>query len=559
MNTGRVGVSIVGYSCRLPGAATADEFWRLLRENRCSVSQIPANKFATARYVHPNRAVAGKSVNFFAGVLDDVYGFDAAFFGMSPREAIQTDPQQRLLLQVVWESLEHAGIAPSSLVGTPVGVFVGASSLDYQTRFVLDPLAVDTQSMTGNTLSIISNRISYQLDLKGPSFTVDTACSSSLVALNQACEAIASGVIDTAIVAGVNVLGSPFPFIGFSRAFMLSANGRCSAFDADGDGYVRGEGAVAIVIQSAQAARRSNRSIHADIAGWGTNSDGRTVGLSMPSSESQFDLLQQVYRRFDLDPESLAFVEAHGTGTRVGDPAEANAIGKSLGRRRKSSLLIGSVKTNIGHLEPASGLAGLLKALLSLKHDILPASLHFKTPNPDIPFEALNLEVAATARRLESHADRLAGINSFGFGGSNAHIVLRQTQNAQPKTPIVDNIAPLVISARGPDALRATAGRLAGAIERANEPLSAFISAAAYDRDHLEHRAIILPVERTKMLSSLVDLAEGRSTNTAVIGKAGIRDCKIAFAFSGNGSQWVGMGRTAFRLKSSVPSKLRGN
>ena len=402
--------------------------------------------------------------------------------------------------------------------------------------------------MTGNTLSIISNRISYQLDLKGPSFTVDTACSSSLVALNQACEAIASGVIDTAIVAGVNVLGSPFPFIGFSRAFMLSANGRCSAFDADGDGYVRGEGAVAIVIQSAQAARRSNRSIHADIAGWGTNSDGRTVGLSMPSSESQFDLLQQVYRRFDLDPESLAFVEAHGTGTRVGDPAEANAIGKSLGRRRKSSLLIGSVKTNIGHLEPASGLAGLLKALLSLKHDILPASLHFKTPNPDIPFEALNLEVAATARRLESHADRLAGINSFGFGGSNAHIVLRQTQNAQPKTPIVDNIAPLVISARGPDALRATAGRLAGAIERANEPLSAFISAAAYDRDHLEHRAIILPVERTKMLSSLVDLAEGRSTNTAVIGKAGIRDCKIAFAFSGNGSQWVGMGRTAFRL-----------
>lgn len=178
------GVSIVGYSCRLPGAANASEFWRLLREGRCSVSQIPADRFATARYIHPNRAVPGKSVNFCAGVLDDIFGFDAAFFGMSPREAIQTDPQQRLLLQVVWESLEHAGIAPSSLAGSRVGVFVGASSLDYQFRFVFDPLAIDTQSMTGNTLSIISNRISYQLDLKGPSFTVDTACSSSLVALN---------------------------------------------------------------------------------------------------------------------------------------------------------------------------------------------------------------------------------------------------------------------------------------------------------------------------------------------------------------------------------------
>ena len=259
---------------------------------------------------------------------------------------------------------------------------------------------------------------------------------------------------------------------------------------------------------------------------------------------------------FDLDPENLAFVEAHGTGTRVGDPAEANAIGKSLGAKRKSSLLIGSVKTNIGHLEPASGLAGVLKALLSLKHNILPASLHFKTPNPDIPFGDLNLEVAATARALENHVDRLAGVNSFGFGGSNAHVVLRQSQSAPPNEPFVEKMAPLVISARSPEALRAAAGRLSGAIERANEPLSAFISAAAYDRDHLEHRAIILPAERAKMLSSLVDLAEGRSTNTAVIGKAGIRDGKIAFAFSGNGSQWVGMGRTAFRLNRQFRQSL---
>jgi phthiocerol/phenolphthiocerol synthesis type-I polyketide synthase C len=310
MHAGGDGVSIVGYSCRLPGAPDPREFWRLLRESRCAVSRIPEDRFATERYRHPNRGVQGKSVNFCAGIIDNVFGFDAAFFGMSPREALQTDPQQRLLLQVVWESLEHAGIPPSSLAGSPVGVFVGASTSDYLFRFLLDPAAIDTQMMTGNTLSIISNRISYQFDFKGPSFTVDTACSSSLVALNQACAAIASGNIDTAIVAGVNILAAPFAFLGFSRAYMLSASGLCRAFDADGDGYVRAEGAVALVIQSTKSARRADRNIHADIVGWGTNSDGRTVGLSMPSSESQFALLEQVYDRFGLDPANLAFVDA---------------------------------------------------------------------------------------------------------------------------------------------------------------------------------------------------------------------------------------------------------
>lgn len=500
----------------------------------------------------------GKSVNFFAGVIDDIYGFDPGFFGMSPREAVQADPQQRLLLQVVWESLEHAGIPPSSLAGTPVGVFVGASSLDYQLRFVLDPLSVDTQTMTGNTLSIISNRISYQLDLKGPSFTVDTACSSSIVALNQACEAIAAGVIDTAIVAGVNILGTPFPFGGFSRAFMLSGTGRCRAFDADGDGYVRGEGAVAIVIQSAEAARRANRLVRADIAGWGTNSDGRTVGLSMPSSESQFRLLQEIYQRFDLDPNDLAFVEAHGTGTRVGDPAEANAIGKSLALRRDAPLLIGSVKTNIGHLEPASGMAGLLKALLSLENRVLPASLHFRQPNPDIPFDELNLQVAATAHKLDDERRRLAGINSFGFGGSNAHVVLRRRELDQPSAAAADRPAPLMISARSPEALRAVAARMSSAMSRPDAPsVAAFANAAAYRRDHLEHRAIVLPASSEAMLESLADVAAGRSPKTVQFGKANPGRGKIAFAFSGNGSQWVGMGRAAYRNNESFRQALQ--
>jgi phthiocerol/phenolphthiocerol synthesis type-I polyketide synthase C len=551
------GISIVGYACRLPGAANAGEFWRLLCEGRSSISKIPADRFATVRYIHPNRSVPGKSVNFYAGVLDDIFGFDAAFFGVSPREAVQTDPQQRLLLQVVWESLEHAGIPPSSLAGLPVGVFVGTSSWDYQFNFILDPLTIDTQTMTGNTLSIVSNRISYLLDLRGPSFTVDTACSSSLVALNQACEAVSSGLIDTAIVAGVHLLGAPFPFIGFSRAFMLSAKGRCSAFDAEGDGYVRGEGAVAIVIQATKTARRQNRNIHGRIVGWGTNQDGRTVGMSMPSSDSQHALLQKVYGRFDLDPADLAFVEAHGTGTRVGDPAEASSIGRALGVKRKPPLSIGSVKTNIGHLEPASGLAGLLKAVLSLKHGVFPASLHFKTPNPDIPFGDLNLAVAATPQPFQNARLDLAGVNSFGFGGSNAHVVLQRHCEA-PERRSARKVAPLAISARTPEALRVVAARLAEDIEKPGAaPLSAFCNEAAYGRDHLECRAVILPSDRAEMLGALKAIAVGQSDIRAVLGKAKSRHAKVAFAFSGNGSQWPGMGRTAFSQTAEFRRSLK--
>lgn len=330
----RLSVRIAGYACRLPGACGVDEFWRLLEEQRCAVTSVPADRFEAGRFWHPDRNVPGKSVTFAAGVVDNVFDFDAACFGVSPREAIQMDPQQRLLLQVVWEALESAGLPPSSLAGQEVGVFVGASSSDYLYRFVLDIDNCDTQMMTGNTLSIIANRISYQFDLRGPSLTIDTACSSSLVALAQACQAISEGRIDTAIVAGVNLLAAPYPFIGFSTAHMLSTTGLCRAFDAAGDGYVRSEGAVALVIQSAKAA--DGRGL-GDIVGWGVNADGRTNGLSLPSSASQADLLRRVYEAFAIDPEALAFVEAHGTGTRVGDPAEAFAIGETLGAGESAS------------------------------------------------------------------------------------------------------------------------------------------------------------------------------------------------------------------------------
>lgn len=357
-------------------------------------------------------------------------GFDPGFFGISPREAAQIDPQQRLLLQVVWEAIEHAGLKPSELAGTNTGVYVGASALDYHHRLLFDLPIIDVQMMTGNTLSIVSNRISYIFDLRGPSFTLDTACSSSLVALHQAVSALESGQIETAIVAGVNLLLSPFSFIGFARASMLSQNGLCRAFDANGDGYVRSEGAVALVLQRDDTAILKR---HARIIASGINADGRTTGLSLPCAQAQAALLHSIYRDLDISPEDLAFIEAHGTGTPVGDPAEANALGVAIGQHRQTPVPIGSVKTNIGHLEPVSGLAGVLKSVLALQHRQLPRSLHFDTPNPNIDFEALNLSVAGAPLALDaSGAGRLAGINSFGFGGTNAHTVIAAGDPIRP-------------------------------------------------------------------------------------------------------------------------------
>ncbi|MXN67238.1 SDR family NAD(P)-dependent oxidoreductase [Stappia sp. GBMRC 2046] len=553
-------VSISGYAARLPGAASADEFWRLLKSGECSVTSIGDDRFPTARFIHPDRSAAGKSYTFAAGIIDDVWGFDPGFFGISPREAIQLDPQQRLLLQVVWEALEHAGIKPSELSESGAGVYVGASSIDYHHRFVFDPAAADVQLMTGNTLSIISNRISYIYNLRGPSFTVDTACSSSLVALHEAINALDSGQVDTAIVAGVNMLLSPLSFVGFSRASMLSEQGLCRAFDANGDGYVRSEGAVALILRRMDVARERGDEIHARIVASGLNSDGRTVGLSLPSSFAQADLLREIYGKLELDVNDLAFIEAHGTGTRVGDPAEASAIGTVLARGRGSVLPIGSVKTNIGHLESASGTAGLLKAVLSLRHDCFPRSLHFETPNPDIDFEGLNLSVASDQVPLERNSrPRLAGINSFGFGGTNAHVVIADGEASRlPPSPAAES-APLVVSAKSREALSALSDDYRQLLASGKDATSAaaLIAAAAHNRDALTERIVIHGATAADKVNALDAHLEGRKTPAVVAGYAGAQSLKVVFAFSGNGSQWPGMGRDAFFADAAFRTAFR--
>lgn len=544
-------VAVIGMSCRLPGAAGLDDFWSLLLQERCSVSEIGNDRWAVERFYHPRKGEPGRSYTLAAGLIEAPNGFDAGAFRIAPREAEQMDPQQRLLLELVWEALEDAGLPPSSLAGQPVGVFVGASSVDAYTRIVGDASGIDTHFMTGNTASIIANRISYIYDLRGPSLTIDTACSSSLVALDAAVRALAREEIDTAVVAGVNILGAPQAFYGFSRAGMLSPTGLCRPFAAAADGYVRAEGGAVLVLSRLDAALSNGRTPRVMIGPTGVNSDGRTVGLSLPSADAQRRLLERIYGDSGIDPDDLAFVEAHGTGTRVGDPAEAEAIGLALGQKRGAPLPVGSVKSNIGHLEPASGLAGTIKAILALEHRLLPATLHLDSINPDIPFDALNLVPARGPVALQPGRGPLtAGVSSFGFGGTNAHAVLRAPRPDELPQPATEAPArALLLSAHGEEALRSLAGRYAEALERPEAAPDRIARHAAHDRDLLPHR-LALPLG-ADAAAQLRRFAGGDKAAPVLAARGEAEAGAVCFAFSGNGSQFAGMGLRAYRASRS--------
>lgn len=558
--TTRDEVAVVGFAARVPGATNATAFWSILRDNRCTVSAITPDRFATEAFYHPWPDQIGRSYTFSAGVIDDVWGFDAIAFGMSPREAEQVDPQHRHLLEVAHDALAHAGIRPSSLGGTPTGVYIGGSSVDHAARFFADPSIADVHMMTGNSLSIMANRVSYGLDLRGPSIAIDTACSSSLVALNLAAEAIRSGQIETAVVGGVNLLLSPFSFVGFSRASMLSPTGLCRPFDAAADGYVRSEGAIVVVLRSMAASRQARNRIHAVIVGSGINQDGRTTGLSLPSAESQRQLLDRVYDEFAVDPADLAFVEAHGTGTPVGDPIEADALGKGLAQRRAQALPIGSVKSNIGHLEPVSGLAGLLKSVLALEHGLVPATLHQQSPNPNIPLDELNLRVVNRNWRLpERRAPLLAGVNSFGFGGTNAHVILRSDRSTATLVQIPSAVQPppLLLSAHSAEALPRLASAYVRQWPTEARHAHAYIGAAAHQRDALPHRVVVRGHTADEIKHHLIQFAQGAPAPSILSGRALGSDLPVTFLFSGNGSQWAGMGRTAWASSARFQEALR--
>ncbi|MHA7681440.1 SDR family NAD(P)-dependent oxidoreductase [Cupriavidus sp. PET2-C1] len=544
-------IAIVGMSCRFPGGVrNPDDFWNLLVNEVDAITEIPADRFGTEFYLHPAKREPGKSYTFSAGVLDDIAGFDADFFGVSPREARQMDPQQRLLLELAWEAFENAGQLPAEMAGSNCAVFIGVASQDYGDRGADDLSVADAYSATGNTLSIASNRISYLFDLRGPSMSIDTACSSSLVALHQACNAIHAGEADTALAGGVNLLLHPSPFVSFAKASMLSPTGRCRAFDAAGDGYVRAEGGALVLLKPLDKALADGDSVHAVIVSSGVNSDGHSQGgINVPVAATQAALLNDVYARAGVDPLDIAYVEAHGTGTAVGDPIEARALTEVLGKDRAPDrpLLIGSAKTNVGHLETASGMAGLLKTVLCLKHKAVPATVHFRNPNPNIDFAGGGLRVVDQYQPLDTNGKPLLmGVNSFGFGGTNAHVLLGEAEarsGAADKTVPAAVPSALILSARSLDAVRELASRFHARLQ-AGASWEALASAVARKRQWLHQRAVILPTSPEDGMASLDMLARGESAPGVTLGEAPAgADNKLALVFSGNGSQWAGMGQ----------------
>jgi len=525
-------IAIIGIGCRFPGADGPAAFWRLLSEGRDAVGDIPPQRWSTG----PDGVDRG-------GFLEQVDQFDARFFTISPREAARIDPQQRLLLEVAWEALEDAGQPTEPLVGSRTGVFVGISTYDYGSIQFGRPDLIDAYSGTGGALSIAANRLSYALDLQGPSMAVDTACSSSLVAVHLACRSLRDGESTLAIVGGVNVILSPALGLNFSKATLMAADGRCKTFDAAADGYVRGEGAGAVILKPLSRALSDGDQIYAVLRGSAINHDGRTNGLTAPSRHAQEAVLAEAYRHAGLPPNSVQYVEAHGTGTALGDTIEANALGAILGEGRtpESPCLIGSVKTNIGHLEAAAGMAGLIKTALALHHREIPASLNFDEPNPHIPFERLALKVVDTRTPWPLNRRAVAGVSSFGFGGTNAHVVMTEAPEVRAAQSNPAGVELLPLSARSPEALSTLAARYEDAL-RAGLSLADLSYTAGARRDHHDHRLAAVGGDATEVAEALAAYRLGESRQGLTAGRRRSGPGAV-FVFSGQGSQWRGMGR----------------
>ncbi|SIT31348.1 type I polyketide synthase [Achromobacter sp. MFA1 R4] len=542
-------VAIIGLSFRFP-STTNDSYWPALLEGRDLVTRVEKDRWSADAYLHPAKDHPGTAYTFAAGSIGDVSGFDAAFFGISPREAALMDPQQRLLLEMSWEALEHAGIPSSTLRGSDCGVYIGIASSDYAYRLAEDLGAVDASMATGNTASIAANRLSYFLDLRGPSIAMDTACSSSLVAFHQACRAILSGECTQALAGGVSLHLHPYGFITFSKASMLSPRGRCNVFDASGDGYVRSEGGGMFLLKDYDQAVADGDNILAVVAGTAVNTDGRKSGLTVPSVEAQAALMRQVYEQAGIAPSEIDYLEAHGTGTAVGDPIETRAIGLALAQRRDKGapLPIGSVKSNLGHLEAASGVAGLVKALHVLQHREVPATIGIKTLNPKIEFQNWNLDVVTQNRKLRPTGKLVVGVNSFGFGGANAHVIL---ESASPRSPAAEGKIvktapiPVLVSGKSIPALKAAADQMAGVLRGQS---ARFLYNAAYHaamrRDWHGERAVVFGTQCDTVAEALQQFADSGDPKAGVVTGSALAHARgPVFVYSGNGSQWANMGR----------------
>jgi acyl transferase domain-containing protein/NAD(P)-dependent dehydrogenase (short-subunit alcohol dehydrogenase family) len=582
-------VAVIGMSCRLPGASSTDAFWRLLRKGASAITDMPDDRQSMGE------PLAAEPGILRGGFLDRIDSFDPGFFGIAPREAAIMDPQQRLILELSWEALEDAGLVPGGLAGSHTGVFVGAVCSDYADLLrARGAEALTRHALTGTQRGIIANRVSYTLGLRGPSMTVDATQSSALVAVHLACESLRRGESTLALAGGVNLNISPAGAIAASRFGALSPDGRCYTFDARANGYVRGEGGGVVVLKPLARALADGDSIHCLIRGSAVNNDGAGDGLAVPDRQAQEQVLRLAYRRAGVRRADVQYVELHGSATRLGDQIEAAALGGALGAARTDGdpLLVGSAKTNVGHLEGAAGIVGLIKTVLCIEHREIPPSLNFRKPSPQIPLEELRLRVQqALSPWPQPQRPMLAGVSSFGMGGTNCHVVLseppragasraggggdgRSTSDAGSTTaadaaaevvlpaggvapcaagvaPCVSEFVPWVVSGKGETALREQARRLLAHVEGSpGLDIGDVAHSLAVSRTLFEQRAVVLGGDRASLLEGLRMLARGESAADVIEGAATAGGRGVVFMFSGHGSQWQGM---ALELLGSSP------
>ncbi len=541
-------IAIIGLSCRFPaGIDSPDAFWDFMVDGRESVGPVPDGRWSSyAEQSHQNAAVL-RETTAVGHFIADITGFDAEFFRITPREAEQMDPQQRMVLEVAWEALENAGIPPTD-AHTDSGVFIGVGSDDYGRRLLEDLPGIEAWTGIGAALCGVANRTSHALDLQGPSVAVDTACSSSLVAIHQACQTLRLGEAHMVLAGGVMLMAGPSLSVVLDAAGAISPDGRSKPFDAAADGYGRGEGCGVLVLKRLSDARRDDDRVLAVIRGSAVGQDGQTEGIMAPSRQAQEELLRRTYRLSGVDPKTVDYVEAHGTGTPVGDPIEASSLGAVLGTGRSAGrpCLIGSVKSNIGHLEAAAGVAGVIKAILALGHGQIPATRPTTRPNPDIDWVGLNIRlVDHLADWPKTDHPRRAGVASYGYGGTIAHLILEEPpKRPERQRPGTDTqVRPYPISHVTPHGVAAQAARLAGWLEEADDELPSVGRTLAAHRAHMPARAVVMARDRRELLDGWRALAGERPSKNVLTGNLGrtTPEADAVWVFSGHGAQWPRM------------------
>ncbi|MCX6048530.1 MAG: alpha/beta fold hydrolase [Chloroflexi bacterium] len=570
-------IAIIGMGCRFPGAENPAAFWELLRNGTDAIGEVPADRWDIEAYYDPNPQAAGKMYTRYGGFLDRIDQFDAAFWGISPREAVKLDPQQRLLLEVSWEALEQAALNPDKLVDSLTGVFIGITSIGYANYITTQGQSdLDMYTMMGDNCSIATGRLSYLLGLGGPNLAVDTACSSSLVATHLACTSLRNGECNLALVGGVHVLLTPQGTIGFCRAGTMAPDGHCKTFDARADGYVRGEGCGMIVLKRISDAVRDGDNILALIRGSAVNQDGRTNGLTAPNPLAQQAVIRQALKNAGIKPTEVGYVETHGTGTPLGDPIEVNALG-AVFHERQQPLVIGAVKTNVGHLEAASGVAGIIKVVMALQHGEIPPNLHFATPNPYIAWDELPVTVPTVLTPWPSvspSGKRVAGVSAFAASGTNAHLVLEAYERQGDKETgkqrdreigrqgalADDNAAHnaarpyhlLALSAKTKAGLLELATRYADALNKnPTVSMADLCFTANTGRSHFAHRLSVVGQSAAEFEKRLRVAATGKKSTWTALGNLSGQKPKIAFLFTGQGSQHIGMGKQLYQTNAT--------